>query len=76
MGMEDNTKNFLILIMQTASSIILWLLINIFFGIYLKYGLFENTPTLMNILYYIIFIIGSFFLFKYFKKRWGTIDVN
>jgi uncharacterized membrane protein (DUF373 family) len=76
MGMEENTRNFLILIMQTASSIILWFLINIFFGIYLKYGLFENSPSLMNILYYVVFIIGSFFLFKYFKKRWKGIDIS
>jgi uncharacterized membrane protein (DUF373 family) len=76
MGMEENTKNFLILIMQTASSIILWFLINIFFGIYLKYGLFESTPTLINIIYYLVFLTGSFFLFRYFKKRWNNIDIS
>jgi hypothetical protein len=76
MGMEQETKNFLVLIMQTISSIILWLLTNIFFGIYLKYGLFENSPSITNIVYYIIFIVGSFFLFKHFKKRWKAIDIN
>jgi hypothetical protein len=76
MGMEEGTRNFLVLIMQTASSIILWLLTNIFFGIYLKYGLFESMPSITNIVYYIIFIIGSFFLFKYFKKRWKEVEIN
>ncbi len=76
MGMEEETRNFLVLIMQTASSIILWFLINIFFGIYLKYGLFETTPSISNIIYYIIFIIGCYFLFKYFKKKWKEIDIN
>jgi hypothetical protein len=76
MGMEEETRNFLVLIMQTASSIILWLLSNIFFGIYLKYGLFENSPSIINITYYIIFTIGSFFLFKYFKKRWKEVEIN
>jgi hypothetical protein len=75
MGMEENTRNFLVLIMQTASSIILWLLTNIFFGIYLKYGLFETAPNAINILYYIFFIVGSFILFKYFKKRWKAIEI-
>jgi uncharacterized membrane protein (DUF373 family) len=76
MGMEEETRNFLVLIMQTASSIILWLLMNIFFGIYLKYGLFEKTPSITNIVYYIIFLTGCFFLFKYFRKRWQEIEVN
>jgi hypothetical protein len=76
MGMEDDSKNFLILIVQTVSSVIVWLLTNIFFGLYLKYGMFENTPSLLNIGYYILFLIGSFFLFKYFKKRWQSIDIS
>jgi hypothetical protein len=76
MGMEDDSKNFLILIVQTVSSIILWLLTNIFVGIYLKYGLFETAPSIINIIYYILFLIGCFFLFKYFKKRWEALDLN
>jgi hypothetical protein len=76
MGMEDNAKNFLVLIVQTVSSIILWLMMNILVGLYLKYGLFEKTPNITNIIYYVIFIIGSYFLFRYFKKRWQAIDLN
>lgn len=76
MGMEDNAKNFLVLIVQTVSSIILWLMMNILFGLYLKYGLFTKTPSITNVVYYIIFIVGSFFLFKIFKKRWKAIDLN
>jgi uncharacterized membrane protein (DUF373 family) len=49
MGMEDDSKNFLILIVQTVSSVIVWLLTNIFFGLYLQYGLFEKMPSLLNI---------------------------
>ncbi len=76
MGMEDNAKNFLVLIVQTVSSIILWLMMNILFGLYLKYGMFSTSPSLINIVYYVIFILGSFFLFKFFKKRWQAIDLN
>jgi hypothetical protein len=76
MGMEDDSKDFLVLIVQTVSSIILWLLTNIFVGIYLKYGLFDSTPNLINIGYYIIFLTGCFFLFKYFKKRWKALDLS
>jgi hypothetical protein len=76
MAMEDNAKNFLVLIVQTVSSIILWLMMNILFGLYLKYGLFKTTPSIINIVYYIVFIIGSFLLFRFFKKRWQAIDLN
>lgn len=73
MGMEDDTRLFLVTIMQTVSLLILWLLINIFVGLYLKFGLFENSPSFTNFIYYIIFIIGCFFLFKHVKKKWDKV---
>ena len=76
MGIENDARNFLVLIVQMVSSIILWLMMNILFGLYLKYGLFDNAPTVTNILYYAIFIAGSFLLFKYFKKRWKTVHFD
>ena len=74
MGMEDDTQLFLVTIMQTVSLLILWLLINIFVGLYLKFGLFDNSPSLTNITYYILFITGCFFLFKHIKKKWSKVS--
>ena len=76
MGMEDDTQLFLVTIMQTVSLLILWLLINIFVGLYLKFGLFDESPSLKNILYYIVFIIGCFFLFKHIKKSGAKLVDN
>ena len=76
MGIEDNTKQFLVLIVQTVSSLILWFLINILLGIYLKYGLFSSKPSVANMLYYLFFAIGSFLLIKYFKKRWKAVEFD
>ena len=75
MGMEDDTRLFLITIMQTVSLLILWLLINIFVGLYLKFGLFDSRPSLKNIIYYAVFIIGCFFLFKHVKKKWSKVNI-
>ena len=72
--MEDDTRLFLVTIMQTVSLLILWLLVNIFVGLYLRFGLFENSPSLTNIIYYLVFIIGCFFLFKHIKKKWGKVS--
>ena len=74
MGMEDDTRLFLVTIMQTVSLLILWLLINIFVGLYLKLGLFENSPSITNFIYYIVFIIGCYFLFKHIKKKWDKVN--
>ena len=75
MGMEDDTRNFLILIMQTVSSIILWLMVNIFFGLYLQYGMFTTSPNFVNMMYYCIFIAGSIALFLFFKKKWKALKI-
>ena len=72
--MEDDTRLFLVTIMQTVSLLILWLLINIFVGLYLKFGLFDDSPSQKNILYYVVFIIGCFFLFKHIKKKWSKVS--
>ncbi len=74
MGMEDDTQLFLVTIMQTVSLLILWLLINIFVGLYLKFGLFDECPSLKNFLYYAVFITGCFFLFKHIKKKWSKVS--
>ena len=76
MGIENDAKQFLVLIVQTVSSIILWFLINIMLGIYFQFGLFENKPTIINIGYYLFFTVGCFFLFKYFRKRWNALEVD
>lgn len=76
MGMEDDTRLFLVTIMQTVSLLILWLLTNIFLGLYLKLGLFENTPSLTNFIYYIVFLTGCFFLFKHIKKKWSKVSTQ
>lgn len=75
MGMEDDTRLFLVTIMQTVSLIILWLLINIFVGLYLKMGLFEDTPSLKNILYYILFSGGCYLLYRHIKKKWDKVEI-
>lgn len=76
MPIEDDSKNFLILIVQTISSIILWLLINIFLGLYMQYGLFEVSPSIINVGYYLFFIAGCYALFRFFKKRWVALDMD
>ena len=70
MGMEEDTKAFFILIAQTVSSMMLWMLVNVVFGIYFGFGLFEDKPRAVNFLYYFLAVLSLFFLIRHFKKRW------
>ncbi|MEJ7610280.1 MAG: hypothetical protein WKF88_03770 [Ferruginibacter sp.] len=73
MGMEDDTKDFLVTIVQTASLIILWMLVNVIIGIRMKLGLFEGQPTLRNYIYYALFLVSFFFLVKHLARKWKKV---
>lgn len=68
--MEPDVKAFLLVIVQSISMAMLWLLLNMTFGIYFNYAFFDNGFSLGNVIYY-IFLVGSFiFLFIYLKRKW------
>jgi len=73
MGMENDAKDFLIAIMQTASLLLLWMMLNVILGIYFKLGLFDQSPSLKNYIYYTLFVVSLFFLIKHFIKKWKKI---
>lgn len=68
--MENETRAFLILIANTISIVLLWMMINVFLGIYFELGFFESYPTWKNILYYIFLIISFILLIRHLKKKW------
>ena len=70
MGMEDDTRGFLILIVNTIAIVLLWMIANVLVGIYLNFAFFEGKPTWKNILYYITFLISLFFLIRYLRRKW------
>lgn len=49
---------------------LLWLLLNMTFGIYYNFAFFENTPSLANIIYYIFLLVSLMLLIIYFRKKW------
>lgn len=70
MGMEDETKAFLIRILQTVSIVLLWMMINTFLGLYKNYAFFEDRPGWMNYLYYTFFLISLAALLIHLKRKW------
>ena len=68
--MEDDTREFLVLIVNTIAWVLLWMMINVLMGIYMGYGFFESTPDWKNIAYYFFLIISFIFLVKLLKRKW------
>jgi ABC-type uncharacterized transport system permease subunit len=68
--MEPDVKAFLLLIVQTISMGMLWLLINMTAGIYFNFAFFEGSASIWNILYYIFFLVSLVLLIKYLRKKW------
>ncbi len=70
MGMEEETKQFLLLIVNTISIVLIWMMVNVLVGIYFGFAFFEDKPTWKNITYYIVFLISLFFIARYLFRKW------
>jgi hypothetical protein len=70
MGMEDETREFLVRILNTGALVLLWMMINVFIGIYKGFAFFEEKPGWANYIYYIFFIASLIFLIIHLKRKW------
>ncbi|MEI7964266.1 MAG: hypothetical protein WCH29_03800 [Chitinophagaceae bacterium] len=70
MGMDDDSKDFLVRIVQTISMIVLWMMVNIYVGVYKNYAFFEGSPNWTNLLYYAVCLITLALLIRYIIRKW------
>ena len=70
MGMEDDTRAFLVRIMQTISIVLLWMMVNVFIGIYKNYAFYEDRPGWKNYVYYAFLLISLIILIIHLKRKW------
>lgn len=70
MGMEDETREFLVRILQTVSIVLLWMMVNVFIGIYKGYAFFEDKPGWVNYVYYAFLVTSFIFLVLHLKRKW------
>lgn len=68
--MEDETRRFLVLIANTISWVLLWMMANVFFGIYLGLGFFDNSPNIFNLVYYTGGLSSLIFVLWRLKNKW------
>jgi hypothetical protein len=72
MGMEDETRDFLVKILQTISYVLLWMMLNVFFGFYKNYAFFTGQPAWYNYLFYALSLAGLIMLVLYLIRKWKT----
>jgi len=70
MGMEDETRDFLVRILQTISIVLLWMMLNVFFGFYKDYAFFINRPNWTNYLFYFLSAATLVWLIIHLKRKW------
>ena len=68
--MEEETKAFLVKIIQTISLVMLWMLINVYIGIYKDYGFFVDRANWTNYLFYAFFLISLVLLIWHLRRKW------
>ncbi len=71
MGMEDETRDFLVLVLNSIALMLLWMIANVFAGIYLGYAFFEGSPSWKNIVYYIISIVTFILVIRRLRRKWN-----
>ncbi len=72
MKWEDDIRGFFVLIVQTLSMIILFVMVNITLGLFFNLAFFEGSIHIKNILYYLFFLGSLIFLIRYIIKKWNT----
>jgi ABC-type glycerol-3-phosphate transport system permease component len=68
--MEEETRAFLLKILNTVSIVLIWMITQVFVGIYKGYAFFEDKPGWKNYLYYAFLVISFVALVIYIRRKW------
>jgi hypothetical protein len=70
MGMEDETRDFFVKILNSMSVVLLWMILNVLFGIYYNYAFFDDYPNWKNYIFYLLSVASFIWVLKYLYKKW------
>ena len=65
-----NPAVFFVKILQSLAWLVLWMLIQLFIGVYFNYAFFDSSPTWANIIYYIFLLASGYFVLRLIIKKW------
>lgn len=69
-GMEPETKQYLLKVLNSLFSGLAWMALNVFGGLYLGYAIIDKKLSLYNILFFIWFLLSLGFLLYYLYRVW------
>ena len=72
-SMEPEVKAFLIAIVQSISMLLLWMMLNSYFGIKLGLLFAENGVGTWNIIYYVLAIVSFVWVIRYIFRKWKNL---
>lgn len=70
MGMEDETRDFLVRIINTIAIVLIWMIANVYLGIYREYAFYEVRPDWKNYLFYTFAVISLVLLLRHLWRKW------
>jgi hypothetical protein len=68
--MEPEVRIFLQKVSSTLGLSLIWMMINLTFGIYYKWGYVYDKVDTINIIFYIFLLLSFLFLVWYIFKTW------
>lgn len=68
--MDNDTRAFLIRIANTIGVTLLWMMINLLFGIYFNWAFFDGMPKAGNWIFYIWFFLSLMLLIIFLRRQW------
>ena len=70
MNTELDSKDFFLKIANSVALLLLWMMPNLYYGLYKGYAFFEGKAAVSNIVYYLISGIGfALVIFFFIKKK-------
>jgi len=67
---EPEVSKFLTLLMQCISMLLLWMLLNTYFGIKLGYLFLEKPLTVWHAVYYVAMLASFGWVLRFILKKW------
>jgi hypothetical protein len=67
---DDDAKAFFIRIVNTIAIVMLWLMLNVFFGFYKDYAFFENRLNWTNYIFYTLSAASFIWLIIHLRRKW------
>jgi len=75
--MEPEMRAFLLRVLYTITMGLIWMIINVWAGIYMGWLFFEGNMKTGNVIFYSFMVISLGFLVWYYVRLWkGKIDGN